>query len=71
MLIHARPGIPAIAPALASLGFPGLGTRTPAPEWGRMPTENRPYAKRAPRALLGAPAVLAAAVRGRAPAGPK
>lgn len=78
---HALLRIPAIALALASLGFLGLGTQAPAPEWGRMLSENMPYAERAPwavlapataLAVLGALAVLtSAAVRGRTPAGPK
>ena len=65
-----------LALALAALGFLGLGTQPPAPEWGRMLSENMPYVERAPwavlapaaaLAVLGALAVLlAAAVRGRA-----
>ncbi|MFE6666806.1 ABC transporter permease subunit [Streptomyces sp. NPDC057697] len=76
VLRHAVLRVPAVALALASLGFLGLGTRPPAPEWGRMLSENMPYAERAPwsvlapaaaLAALGALAVLAAAaVRGRA-----
>ncbi|MFD8690448.1 ABC transporter permease subunit [Streptomyces sp. NPDC059651] len=74
---HAVLRVPAIALALASLGFLGLGTAPPSPEWGRMLSENLPYAERAPwsvlapaaaLAVLGALAVLtAAAVRGRRP----
>ncbi len=44
--------IPALALALASLGFLGLGAEPPAPEWGRMLSENLPYAERAPWAVL-------------------
>ncbi|MFF9350804.1 ABC transporter permease subunit [Streptomyces sp. NPDC014734] len=76
VLRHAVLRVPAVALALASLGFLGLGTQAPAPEWGRMLSENMPYAERAPWAVLapaaalaalGALAVLtAAAVRGRA-----
>ncbi|MFD8619023.1 ABC transporter permease subunit [Streptomyces sp. NPDC059513] len=76
---HALLRIPAVALALASLGFLGLGTQAPAPEWGRMLSENMPYAERAPWAVLapaaalvvlGALAVLtSAAARGRTPAG--
>ncbi|MEV6165024.1 ABC transporter permease subunit [Streptomyces sp. NPDC052052] len=75
VLRHAVLRVPAIALALASLGFLGLGTPAPAPEWGRMLSENMPYAERAPwsvlapaaaLAVLGALAVLtAAAVQGR------
>ncbi|MCX5110401.1 ABC transporter permease subunit [Streptomyces sp. NBC_00378] len=76
VLRHAVLRIPAVALALASLGFLGLGAQAPAPEWGRMLSENLPYAERAPwsvlapaaaLAALGALAVLtSAAVRGRA-----
>ncbi|MER6239794.1 ABC transporter permease subunit [Streptomyces clavifer] len=72
---HAVLRVPAIALALASLGFLGLGTQPPAPEWGRMLSENMPYAERAPWAVLAPAAALAAlgalavltsaAVRGR------
>ncbi|MFF1464223.1 ABC transporter permease subunit [Streptomyces sp. NPDC058330] len=57
---HAVLRIPAIALALASLGFLGLGTQPPAPEWGRMLSENMPYAERAPWAVLAPAAALAA-----------
>ncbi|MDJ1135822.1 ABC transporter permease subunit [Streptomyces iconiensis] len=49
---HAVLRIPALALALASLGFLGLGAGAPAPEWGRMLSENMPYAERAPWAVL-------------------
>ncbi|NEE36613.1 ABC transporter permease subunit, partial [Streptomyces sp. SID7982] len=72
---HALLRTPALALALAALGFLGLGTQPPAPEWGRMLSENMPYVERAPwavlapaasLAVLGALAVLVtAAVRGR------
>ncbi|MBW5262828.1 ABC transporter permease subunit, partial [Streptomyces poriferorum] len=72
---HAALRIPAIALALASLGFLGLGTEPPSPEWGRMLSENLPYAERAPWSVLAPAAALAvlgalaalttAAVRGR------
>jgi ABC-type dipeptide/oligopeptide/nickel transport system permease component len=75
VLRHAVLRIPAIALALASLGFLGLGTPAPAPEWGRMLSENMPYAERAPWSVLAPAAALAAlgalavlttaAVRGR------
>ncbi|MFJ8858693.1 ABC transporter permease subunit [Streptomyces sp. NPDC102451] len=57
---HAVLRIPAIALALASLGFLGLGTPAPAPEWGRMLSENMPYAERAPWAVLAPATALAA-----------
>ncbi|MFJ4912172.1 ABC transporter permease subunit [Streptomyces sp. NPDC088726] len=57
---HAVLRVPAIALALASLGFLGLGTAPPSPEWGRMLSENLPYAERAPWAVLAPAAALAA-----------
>ncbi|EPD91121.1 hypothetical protein HMPREF1486_05508 [Streptomyces sp. HPH0547] len=60
VLRHALLRIPALALALASLGFLGLGTEPPAPEWGRMLSENMPYAERAPWAVLAPAAALAA-----------
>ncbi|NEC64357.1 ABC transporter permease subunit, partial [Streptomyces sp. SID9727] len=72
---HAVLRVPALALALASLGFLGLGTAPPSPEWGRMLSENLPYAERAPWPVLAPAAALAAlgvltvltaaAVRGR------
>lgn len=56
---HAVLRIPALALALASLGFLGLGTEPPAPEWGRMLSENMPYVERAPWAVLAPAAGLA------------
>ncbi|MBO0918915.1 ABC transporter permease subunit, partial [Streptomyces laculatispora] len=56
---HAVLRVPAIALALASLGFLGLGTAPPSPEWGRMLSENLPYAERAPWAVLAPAAALA------------
>ncbi|CAM5606919.1 ABC transporter permease [Streptomyces spiroverticillatus] len=72
---HAVLRIPALALALASLSFLGLGAGPPAPEWGRMLAENLPYAERAPWSVLapaaalvvlGVGAVLWAAVAGAA-----
>lgn len=54
---HAVLRLPAIALALASLGFLGLGARPPAPEWGLTLAESLPYVERAPWAAL-APAAL-------------
>ncbi|NLU68047.1 ABC transporter permease subunit [Streptomyces sp. HNM0574] len=71
---HAVLRVPALALALASLGFLGLGAAPPAPEWGRMLSENMPYVERAPWAVLapaaglaslGALAVLLGALRPR------
>lgn len=56
---HAVLRIPALALALASLGFLGLGAAPPAPEWGRMLAENMPYVERAPWAVLAPAAGLA------------
>ncbi|HUQ56729.1 ABC transporter permease subunit [Lentzea sp.] len=49
--------LPGVALALASLGFLGLGTQPPAPEWGLMLAESLPYVERAPFAASG-PAVM-------------
>jgi len=54
---HAVVRLPGIALALASLGFLGLGSQPPAPEWGRSLAESLPYVERAPWAAL-APAVM-------------
>lgn len=56
---HAVLRVPAVALALASLGFLGLGTQAPAPEWGRTLSENMPYAERAPWSVLAPAAALA------------
>jgi ABC-type dipeptide/oligopeptide/nickel transport system permease component len=58
VLRHAVLRVPAVALALASLGFLGLGAGPPAPEWGRMLSENMPYAERAPWSVLGPAAAL-------------
>ncbi|MFD3513547.1 ABC transporter permease subunit [Streptomyces sp. NPDC058657] len=57
---HAVLRVPALALALASLSFLGLGAAPPAPEWGRMLAENMPYAERAPWAVLAPAAALVA-----------
>ncbi|SDP98071.1 ABC transporter permease subunit [Lentzea jiangxiensis] len=49
--------LPGIALALASLGFLGLGTQPPAPEWGLVLAESLPYVERAPFAALS-PALM-------------
>jgi peptide/nickel transport system permease protein len=54
---HAVLRLPGIALALASLGFLGLGTQPPVPEWGSGLAESLPYVERAPWASL-APALL-------------
>ncbi|MFJ6385998.1 ABC transporter permease subunit [Streptomyces sp. NPDC091972] len=56
---HALLRLPGVALALASLGFLGLGTQPPAPEWGLLLAENQPYAERAPWAVLAPAAALA------------
>lgn len=78
---HAALRVPALALALASLGFLGLGAAPPSPEWGRMLSENLPYAERAPWSVLAPAAALAvlgaltvlttATVRGRAGRNPR
>ncbi|WP_020135590.1 ABC transporter permease subunit [Streptomyces sp. 351MFTsu5.1] len=56
---HALLRLPGVALALASLGFLGLGTQPPSPEWGLILAENQPYAERAPWAVLAPAAALA------------
>ncbi|NGN70175.1 ABC transporter permease subunit, partial [Streptomyces sp. A7024] len=56
---HALLRLPGVALALAALGFLGLGTQPPSPEWGLLLAENQPYAERAPWAVLAPAAVLA------------
>ncbi|MFI9599457.1 ABC transporter permease subunit [Streptomyces sp. NPDC052043] len=56
---HALLRLPGIALSLAALGFLGLGSQPPSPEWGLLLAENQPYAERAPWAVL-APAVVLA-----------
>ncbi|NNN34812.1 ABC transporter permease subunit [Streptomyces sp. S3(2020)] len=56
---HALLRLPGIALGLASLGFLGLGTQPPSPEWGLLLAENQPYLERAPWAVLAPAAVLA------------
>jgi peptide/nickel transport system permease protein len=56
---HAVLRLPGIALALASLGFLGLGTQAPTPEWGLLLDESRAYIERAPWATLAPAAALA------------
>ncbi|MFG3407829.1 ABC transporter permease subunit [Streptomyces sp. NPDC048142] len=56
---HALLRLPAIALSLAALGFLGLGSQPPSPEWGLLLAENQPYVERAPWAVLAPAAVLA------------
>ncbi|TDB76924.1 ABC transporter permease subunit [Micromonospora sp. KC723] len=59
VLRHAMLRLPGVALAIASLGFVGLGTQPPTPEWGRVLAEAMPYVERAPWAALTAAAALA------------
>ncbi|MFF7900178.1 ABC transporter permease subunit [Streptomyces sp. NPDC088817] len=56
---HALLRLPGIALNLAALGFLGLGSQPPSPEWGLLLAENQPYVERAPWAVLAPAAVLA------------
>lgn len=49
---HAALRLPGVALALTALGFLGLGSAPPAPEWGRVLAEGTPYLERAPWATL-------------------
>ncbi|ELP64874.1 ABC transporter, permease protein [Streptomyces turgidiscabies Car8] len=51
--------LPTTVLVLASLGFLGLGEQPPTPEWGRLLSENQPYAELAPWTLLGPACALA------------
>ncbi|MEU0109957.1 ABC transporter permease subunit [Streptomyces sp. NPDC006251] len=50
--------LPTTVLVLASLGFLGLGEQPPTPEWGRLLSENQPYAELAPWTVLGPAAAL-------------
>nr|WP_198667135.1 ABC transporter permease subunit [Glycomyces dulcitolivorans] len=56
---HAVLRLPGTALAIAALGFLGLGTQPPTPEWGLLLEESRAYVEVAPVAAL-APAVAIA-----------
>ncbi|KOV82942.1 hypothetical protein ADL03_22200 [Nocardia sp. NRRL S-836] len=44
--------LPAVALALATLGYLGLGAQPPEPEWGLLIAEGMPYVERAPWTVL-------------------
>jgi peptide/nickel transport system permease protein len=56
---HAALRLPGTALAIAALGFLGLGTQPPTPEWGLLLEESRAYVEVAPVAAL-APAIAIA-----------
>ncbi|MDO0937324.1 ABC transporter permease subunit [Streptomyces sp. DG2A-72] len=51
--------LPTTVLVLASLGFLGLGEQPPTPEWGRLLSENQPYAELAPWTVLAPAGALA------------
>jgi peptide/nickel transport system permease protein len=53
LLRNALLRLPTTVLVLASLGFLGLGEQPPTPEWGRVLSENQPYAELAPWTVLG------------------
>lgn len=55
---HAMLRLPGIALTLAALGFLGLGSEQPTPEWGLILAEGSGYAERAPWAVLAPAAAL-------------
>ena len=56
---HAMLRLPGNALALSALGFLGLGSRPPSPEWGLILADALPYVERAPLAVLTPAAALA------------
>lgn len=56
---HAVLKLPGAALAIAALGFLGLGTQPPTPEWGLMLDEGRAYVEVAPAAALAPAAAIA------------
>ncbi|WP_372573952.1 ABC transporter permease subunit [Ruegeria jejuensis] len=56
---HAMLRLPGNALALAALGFLGLGSPPPSPEWGLILADALPYMERAPLAVLAPAASLA------------
>lgn len=59
VLRHAMLRLPGNALALAALGFLGLGSPPPSPEWGLILADALPYMERAPLAVLTPAASLA------------
>lgn len=59
VLRHAMLRLPGNALALAALGFLGLGSPPPSPEWGLILADALPYVERAPLAVLTPAASLA------------
>jgi peptide/nickel transport system permease protein len=55
---HAMLRLPGIALTLAALGFLGLGSDQPTPEWGLILAEGSGYAERAPWAVIAPAAAL-------------
>jgi len=53
--------LPGIALALAALGFLGLGSAPPTPDWGLLLAEGMPYVERAPWTVLAPTAALVVA----------
>ncbi|MFV0450843.1 MAG: ABC transporter permease subunit [Propioniciclava sp.] len=49
---HACLRLPGICLSLAALGFLGLGSKPPAPDWGLVLAEGMPYVERAPLLVL-------------------
>ncbi|MWV48081.1 ABC transporter permease subunit [Rathayibacter sp. VKM Ac-2803] len=58
VLRHAMLRLPGIALTLAALGFLGLGSDQPTPEWGLILAEGSGYAERAPWVVLAPASVL-------------
>jgi peptide/nickel transport system permease protein len=57
---HGLLRLPGIALALAALGFLGLGSQPPSPDWGLVLAEGLPYVERAPWVVIAPMAALVA-----------
>ena len=64
VIVLATLDIGAIVLALAGLSFLGLGVQPPAPEWGRMLFDAKPYLARQPLEMIVPGAAIAITVLG-------
>lgn len=64
VIVLAMRDVAAIVLALAGLSFLGLGIQPPAPEWGRMAFDAKPYLERQPLEIAAPGAAIALTVLG-------